>query len=65
MAAKAEKPEIIKILLRKGSSPNALDNRRRSAIFYAVENGDFESVKALVDSKASVNQKDNRRICIA
>lgn len=56
-AVKHERMEMTKILLDRGASVNATDKKSRNEapLYYAVENGNFEFVKLLVNHGAKVD----------
>lgn len=52
----ANKPEIMKLLIKHGADVNASNPFGKSALFYAIQFGDYECVKTLVDQGANVNK---------
>ncbi|HUT54958.1 MAG TPA: ankyrin repeat domain-containing protein [bacterium] len=63
LAAKSGRPEIVKVLLQKGSDANAIDARnQQTALHYAAESGNEEIVKLLLAFKADPNARDERRL---
>lgn len=49
LAASAAKPEIVQMLVEAGADTDALDDENRSALWYAVFAGDYESFAYLAD----------------
>ena len=58
---KNNKHEVLKEMLLLGSDPNIKDSNGWTALHYACQIGDIESVKILIDSKANVNAFSNNR----
>ena len=58
---KNNKHEVLKEMLLLGSDPNIKDSNGWTALHYACQLGDFESVKILIDSKANINAFSNNR----
>ena len=55
------KHEVLKKMLLIGSDPNIKDSNGWTALHYACQLGDFESVKILVDKKADITSFSNNR----
>ena len=53
------KHEVLKKMLLLGSDPNIKDSNGWTALHYAAQNGDLESVKILIDKKANINSFSN------
>lgn len=53
----ANKPEIIKLLIKHGAKVNATNPFGKTALFYAIQFGDYDCVKLLIENGADVNQK--------
>jgi len=52
----ANKPEIMKLFIKHGADVNASNPFGKSALFYAIQYGDYACVKMLVDQGADVNK---------
>ena len=55
------KHQVLKKMLLLGSDPNIKDANGWTALHYACQLGDFESVKILVDTKANITAFSNNR----
>ena len=55
------KHEVLKKMLLIGSDPNIKDSNGWTALHYACQLGDFDSVKILVDTKADITSFSNNR----
>ena len=53
------KHEVLQKMLLLGSDPNIKDSNGWTALHYAAQNGDFESVKILIDKKGDFNSFSN------
>ena len=53
------KHEVLKKMLLLGSDPNLKDSNGWTALHYAAQIGDLESVKILIDKKADINAFSN------
>ena len=53
------KHDVLQKMLLLGSDPNIKDSNGWTALHYAAQNGDFESVKILIDKKADINSFSN------
>jgi ankyrin repeat protein len=56
IAACREDPRFVECLLKAGAEPNEYNARGRSALHEAVLNGFIDTIKALIDGGADVNQ---------
>ena len=52
--------DCLRILLKNGASPNALDKDNRTALHKACYHGRVECVKALIEHGVSLNQQDRK-----
>lgn len=48
-------PEVVKLLIDRGANVNAQNPFGKTALMYALQHGNFASVKLLVENKADVN----------
>ncbi|RPB22045.1 ankyrin, partial [Terfezia boudieri ATCC MYA-4762] len=55
IAAKKGHLEVVKVLLDKGATINAMTHVNRTALHMAAENGHLEVVKVLLDKGATIN----------
>ena len=53
------KHQVLQKMLLLGSDPNIKDSNGWTALHYAAQNGDFESVQILIDKKADINAFSN------
>lgn len=53
-----EVTKCAKVLIQNGINVNVADKNKHSALHYAVERGNIELVKLLIDAKADVNAKN-------
>lgn len=51
----ADHPDILKFLIQKGAKLEGQNGFKKTALFYAVQFNNFESVKVLVEAGANVN----------
>ena len=58
---KKNKHEVLKKMLLLGSDPNIKDSNGWTALHYACQYGDFESLKILIDTKANINAFSNNQ----
>lgn len=58
-AAKEGKVEIVKDLIAKGICINARDEKKSTALMFAVANGQAEVVELIIEAGADVNAKNN------
>ena len=58
---KKNKHEVLKKMLLLGSDPNTKDSNGWTALHYACQYGDFESLKILIDTKANINAFSNNQ----
>lgn len=56
---KQNKHEVLKKILDMGSDPNIKDSNSWTALHYACEYGDFDSVKILIQHRADINSYSN------
>ena len=54
-----DKHKVLKKMLLLGSDPNLKDSNGWTALHYAAQIGDLESVKILIDKKANINSFSN------
>lgn len=55
LAAKAQRQDIVSVLLSKNARPSSKDKEGRSALFYASRQGNVGALNALLKKQASVN----------
>lgn len=55
----AEVTKCAKVLIQNGINVNVADKDKHSALHYAVERGNIELVKLLIEAKADVNAKNS------
>ncbi len=58
---KKNKHEVLKKMLLLGSDPNTKDSNGWTALHYACQYGDFESVKILIDTNANITAFSNNQ----
>ena len=58
---KKNKHEVLKKMLLLGSDPNIKDSNGWTALHYACQYGDFESLKILIDTNADINAFSNNQ----
>jgi len=60
MRRQGEPPPALGLLINHGADVNAKDLRGRSALWFAVENGNIQTVKLLLAAHADVNVRDRQ-----
>lgn len=58
-AVRVNRIDVVEELIRRKVNADGMDNRKRNALFVAVENGAVEMVKLLLQYKINVNAQDN------
>ncbi|PCJ29858.1 MAG: hypothetical protein COA94_00440 [Rickettsiales bacterium] len=52
----ASRPEILRLLIKNGAKIDTVNTFGKTALFYAIQFGDYEAVKILIDHGADVNK---------
>ena len=60
LAAKCNDEEVFEFLIERGSSPEWLDDQKRSSIHYAAEGGKVKNLLRLIERGVDVLQKDKK-----